>query len=104
VIGAGESVDADVIVEITGDCPIIDPLVVEQTIRLFLHNPCDYASNAHVRSYPIGMDTQVFRLATLKKSFAMTSEPLDREHVTRHIRLHPELFKQLHLIATPDLD
>lgn len=103
VIGAGESANAEVIVEITGDCPVIDPLIIEQTIQMFLHNTCDYASNAHIRSYPIGMDTQVFRLETLKKSFAMTFHPLDREHVTRHIRLNPDLFFPVHLIASPDL-
>lgn len=104
VIGAAESVKADVIVEITGDCPIIDPQVVEQTIRMFLHNPCDYASNVQVRSYPVGMDTQVYRLETLKRSYGMTSDPLDREHVTRHIRIHPELFSQVHLVSSPDMD
>ena len=102
VIGAGEAARAEVIVEITGDCPVIDPLIVEQTIRMFLHNPCDYLSNVQVRSYPVGMDTQVYRLATLKRSFGMTDHPLDREHVTRHIRLHPELFPQVHLVAAPD--
>lgn len=103
VIGAAESVDADVVVEITGDCPIIDPSIVEQTIRMFFHNECDYAANAHVRSYPVGMDTQVYRLEILKKSFAMSDHPLDREHVTRHIRMHPEIFRHVHLVAPPDL-
>lgn len=103
VIGAGDSVSADVIVEITGDCPIIDPNLVEQTIRIFFNNRCDYAANAHVRSYPVGMDTQVYKLETLKRSAAMTSEPLDREHVTRHIRMHPEIFSTIHLVAPPDL-
>jgi spore coat polysaccharide biosynthesis protein SpsF len=102
VISAAESVNAEVVVEITGDCPIIDPLIVEQTIQMFLNNPCDYCSNAHVRTYPIGMDTQVYRLETLRKSFAMTDHPLDREHVTRHIRLNPDLFSQIHLVAAPD--
>lgn len=104
VIGAAASADADIVVEITGDCPIIDPQVIEQTVRLFLHNPCDYASNVEVRSYPVGMDTQVFRLDTLKKSFAMTDAPLDREHVTRHIRQNPRLFRQLHLVAPHGVD
>lgn len=103
VIGAAESVNADVVVEITADCPVIDPLIVEQLIQMFLHNDCDYASNAVVRSYPIGMDTQVFPLRVLKKSQSMTQDPLDREHVTRHIRQHPDLFRQLHLVAPPDL-
>lgn len=105
VIGAGESVSADVIVEITGDCPIIDPNIVEQTIQMFFHNECQYASNVGVefRSYPVGMDTQVYRLETLKRSFAMTTERLDREHVSRHIRMNPSLFPYVILVAPPDL-
>jgi spore coat polysaccharide biosynthesis protein SpsF len=103
VIGAASSVHADIVVEITGDCPIIDPLIVEQTIRMFLNNDCDYATNAHVRSYPDGMDVQVFTLSTLERSAQMTTDPLDREHVTAHIRRHPELFRPVYLIAPPDL-
>lgn len=103
VIGAAESVCGEIVVEITGDCPIIDPDIIEQTIRMFLHHDVDYVSNAHVRSYPDGMDTQVFRLETLKRSAAMTDAPLDHEHVTLHIRNHPEIFSKMHLIAPPSL-
>jgi len=103
VIGAAESVDADIVVELTGDCPIIDPDIIEQTIRMFLHHDVDYASNAHIRSYPDGMDTQVFRLETLKRSAAMTNAPLDHEHVTLHIRNHPEIFPRVNLVAPPSL-
>jgi spore coat polysaccharide biosynthesis protein SpsF len=49
------------------------------------------------------MDVQVFRLATLEKSGAMTDAPLDREHVTLHIRNHPELFRPVHVVAPPAL-
>lgn len=104
VVGAGEFAQADVIVQITGDCPIIDPAIVEQTIRLFLHNDCDFAGNAEIPGYPIGMGTLVFKLSTLKTSFAMTIDKLDREHVTRHIRLNPQLFKGIKLPPPPDLD
>ena len=103
VIGAAKSVNADVIVEITGDCPIIDPEIVEQTIRMFKAHKVDYVSNALMRSYPDGMDTQVFRLDTLKRSAAMTNDPLDREHVTLHIRKNPKLFTHVHLIAPPEI-
>jgi spore coat polysaccharide biosynthesis protein SpsF len=103
VVGAGEATGAEVIVEITGDCPIIDPDIVEQTIRMFLNNNAAYVSNGHIRSYPDGMDTQVFRLETLKRSAAMTEWPLDREHVTLHIRNNPELFPAVHLVAPPSL-
>jgi len=102
VIGAADSVGADVVVEITGDCPIIDQQIVEQTIRMFNANQADYVSNAHIRSYPVGMDTQVLRLETLKRSASMTSDALDHEHVTLHIRNHPEIFSQLHLVAPPE--
>lgn len=102
VIGAAEQAGADIVVEITGDCPIIDPGLVEQAIRMFLNNECDYASNAHIRSYPDGMDVQVFTLDTLRRSAAMTNTPLDHEHVTLHMRQHPDLFRHLHIIAPPD--
>jgi spore coat polysaccharide biosynthesis protein SpsF len=103
VIGAAGSVGADVVVEITGDCPVIDPLIIEQHIRMFLHNDCEYLTNAQVETYPGGMDTQVFRLETLIRSAAMTDDPLDHEHVTLHIRNHPELFRPIYLVAPPDL-
>lgn len=103
VIGAAESAKADVIVEITADCPIIDPDIIEQTVRTFLKNSADYVANSLVRSYPDGMDTQAFRLETLKRSASMTENPLDREHVSRHICHHPELFRHINLVAPPSL-
>ncbi len=103
VIGAASSVNSDVVVEITGDCPIIDPEIIEQAIRMFLVNGADYVSNADIRSYPDGMDVQVFRLDTLKRSASMTTNSLEREHVTLHIRNHPELFSKLHLVAPPEI-
>ena len=103
VIGAAESCGADVVVEITGDCPIIDPQIVEQTIRMFKAHKADYVSNCHIRSYPVGMDTQVLRVDTLQRSAALTNDALDHEHVTLHIRNHPEIFSHLHLVAPPDV-
>jgi len=103
VIGAGENAAADIIVEVTGDCPIADPMIVEQTIRLFLYNPCDYAANRHLPAYPDGMGCQVFWLETLKRSARMTSDIHDHEHVTLFIRNHPEIFRHVYLPAPPDL-
>jgi spore coat polysaccharide biosynthesis protein SpsF len=103
VIGAADSVGAEVVVEITGDCPIIDPQIIEQTIQMFKAHQADYVSNAHIRSYPDGMDAQVFRLSTLQRSAAMTDDALDHEHVTLHIRNHPETFSHVHLVAPPEI-
>ena len=103
VIGAAAAAKADVVVEITGDCPIIDPDLVEQTIRVFKRNDAVYAANSFISSYPDGMDTQVMTLDALKKSYAMTDDPLDREHVSRHIVNNPQLFPHVYLIAPPSL-
>ncbi len=103
VIGAAESAQADVVVEITGDCPIIDPDLVEQTIRVFMRNNAVYCANSFISSYPDGMDTQVITLEALKKSFSMTADPQDREHVSRHIVNNPQLFPHVYLVAPPSL-
>ena len=104
VIGAAESAQANVVVEITGDCPIIDPDLVEQTIRMFNRNEkAVYCANSVISCYPDGMDTQVMTLKALKKSFSMTNDPLDREHVSRHIVQNPQLFPHVYLIAPPSL-
>ncbi|MBI4022331.1 MAG: glycosyltransferase family protein [Candidatus Andersenbacteria bacterium] len=103
VLDAARSVSADVIVETLGDCPILDPQLVEQVIQTFLHNECDYAGNSRVRCYPRGMDVQVFATVALARSAALTNDPADREHVSVHIHDHQELFRQINLIAPPDL-
>lgn len=104
VISAAESSKAEIITQITGDCPIIDPQIVEQTIRMFLNHDVDYVSNTIVRSYPDGMDTQVYRLKTLKKSASMTNSLFDREHVSSHITNNPKIFSQIHLVAPPEIN
>ena len=104
VISAAESSKADVVVEITGDCPILDPDIVEQTIRVFVRNEkAVYCANSFISSYPDGMDTQVMTLEALKKSFLMTDNPFDREHVSSHIVRNPQLFPHVYLIAPPSL-
>jgi len=102
VLGAGDAAHADVVVNITGDCPLIDPLLTEQTIRTFLNNSCDYATNGHVLTFPGGYSVQVYQLDTLRRSVAMTDDRLEHEHVTLHIRRHPEVFRPLYLAAPPD--
>ena len=103
VIGAAEYCKADIIVEITADCPIIDPSIVEQIINIYLFNKVDYVSNANIRSYPDGMDTQVYSIDILKSSYSMTDNKLDREHVTLHIRNNPDIFSNINVIAPPDI-
>lgn len=103
VLDAAIFYEADVIVEITGDCPIIDPQLIEQAISIYKNNDADYVSNGNIRSYPDGMDVQVYSTAVLSRSASMTNDPLDREHVTLHIRNNPKLFSRINIISPPEL-
>jgi spore coat polysaccharide biosynthesis protein SpsF len=81
------------VVRITGDCPVIDPSIVDQVIRLHLEGDYDYTSNIQVPTYPDGLDVEVFRFTALEKAWQEAALPSEREHVTPFIRNHPELFR-----------
>ena len=102
VLAAAENNNADIIVQITGDCPLIDPELIDQVVRTFKVNVVDYVSNCHVRSYPDGMDVAVFSAATLKKSEGLTGDPYHREHVSVHMRENPDVFPAIHLVSPSD--
>ncbi len=92
------------IVRITGDCPLIDPGIVDDTIERFLSVAgCAYASNIQPRTFPDGLDVEVIDPAALR---AVAREPLgieDREHVTSAIRAQPGRFRQAALLGGCDL-
>ncbi len=91
------------ILNITGDCPLIDPQLISQFINVYKNNNCEYLNNCKIRSYPIGMDIQIYPTSTLKKSLIMTKDKRHREHVTLHILENPTIFKHLNIIAPPEL-
>ena len=86
---------ADVVVRITSDCPLIDPIITEKVIRAYLNNSAvlSGASNVVERTFPRGLDTEVFSFAALEKVWQMAQKPYEREHVTVFMYEHPELFK-----------
>jgi len=87
---------ADVIVRITSDCPVIDPDLVDETIGLFQRQRGDYAGNSFPRTYPRGLDVEVFTIAALEQAWRDAHKPYEREHVTPYFYEHPELF---HLVS-----
>lgn len=103
VLGAARSANASIIVEITGDCPLIDPEITSQVLDLYLLNECDYVSNLDPVSFPIGMDTQVFSTDLLATADKETTSREDREHVSWFIRRQPGRFRKIHLPAPPEL-
>ena len=93
---------ADVVVRITGDCPLIDPELVDEVIRRFKASDVDYLSNNYPPTYPDGLDIEVCTFKVLEQASRETSKPFDREHVTPYLR-EPGLFKTAVMRHSQDL-
>jgi spore coat polysaccharide biosynthesis protein SpsF len=94
--GAARQWQADAIVRITSDCPLIDPGVVDLAVGAFLSRAeeLDYCSTVlPVRTYPRGLDVEVFPLRTLDRVWQADDNPQWREHVTEYVHKKPELFR-----------
>lgn len=92
---AAQQADAEVVVRITSDCPLIDPEVSDRTIEAFIKAGTDYASNSLERTYPRGLDTEVMTFAALELAWREATQAHQREHVTPFLYQHPERFKLL---------
>jgi len=79
-------VGADVVVRVTGDCPLIDARVVDELVREFRRGSVDYLCNTDPPTYPDGLDTEVFSFRALERAWREAVRPYDREHVTPFIR------------------
>jgi len=96
VLDAAEANGADVIVELTGDCPLIDPTLIDQHIELYLNEDIDYVANTTItNAYPRGSDVQVFSVNTLRDVSKRTSDPDDLENVSLYIYRNPDLYTAL---------
>jgi spore coat polysaccharide biosynthesis protein SpsF len=92
--GAATKYQADVVVRVTADCPLIDPRVCEDTIRCYLDNypTYDYVSNVIDRTFPRGFDTEVFSYQALCEAHHEAIRTADREHVTLFLYRQPECY------------
>lgn len=96
---AAKQYNADVIIRITSDCPLMDAEVVDKVIQAFLEKNVDYASNVlGERTYPRGLDVEVFSMAALERIWQEAKDKDDREHVTLYLRKHPEIFTACNVI------
>ena len=83
------------IVRITGDCPLIEPQVVDVVISRHLEDDNDYTSNTLRRvTFPDGLDTEVMKFTVLERAWQEAKLASEREHVTQYIIKHPDIFKQ----------
>jgi glutamate-1-semialdehyde 2,1-aminomutase len=85
-LDAARAQNADIVVRITGDCPLVDPALVDRAITSFREAGLDYFSNVNPPTYPDGLDIEVFTMAALERAALETERPYDHEHVTPYIR------------------
>lgn len=78
--------EADVAVRLTGDCPLIDPGVIDLVIETRRRNGVDYANNVDPPTYPHGLDTECFTRDALERAHRLAKLPAEREHVTLWMR------------------
>ncbi|WP_029010442.1 cytidylyltransferase domain-containing protein [Azospirillum halopraeferens] len=95
--GAAAMADADVVVRVTADCPLIDPVLVDRAVALFHAGrartpPVDYVAIDTTR-FPRGLDAEVFTRAALDTAAAEATDPAEREHVTPFLYRRPDRFR-----------
>ena len=87
---AAEALKADVVMRVTSDCPLIDPAVCAEVLRLRERENADYACNNMPPTWPHGLDCEVLTFAWLDYSARSATRPFEREHVTQYARNHPD--------------
>ena len=100
-LDAAKKVSADVVVRVTGDCPLIDHEVVDQVVSYFRKLEVDYVSNISPPTYPDGLDTEVFTLAALSRASRESTSKHEREHVTPYLR-RPGFFETKNVSNSED--
>jgi spore coat polysaccharide biosynthesis protein SpsF len=103
--GAAAAADATTVVRLTADCPLADPDVIDRVIRRYqdASPACDYVTNAIPRSYPAGLDVEVFSREALDMADGEAVDLYDREHVTPFLYRNPERFRLLSVVCEPNL-
>lgn len=99
--------NAATVVRITSDCPLIDPALLCDMVDRFngvlrSGGDVDYLSNTLTRSYPRGLDVEVFSFGALEKSHKEATMPHEREHVTPYMHQHPDIFKLREVLSEKD--
>jgi spore coat polysaccharide biosynthesis protein SpsF len=85
--------EIDTIIRITSDCPLIDYETVDEITKTHIDSSADYTSNVLKRTYPRGLDTEVFNFDVLEDSNKNADKDYQKEHVTKYITENPEKFK-----------
>jgi len=96
---AAKQFQADAVVKIPSDCPLIDPAIIDKVLSVYLENhpEVDFVSNLHPATYPDGNDVEVMKFSVLETAWKEATLPMEREHTTPYIWERPERFKLLNV-------
>ena len=100
---AAKLASAGTIMRITGDCPLLDPAVCQETLTVFKLGSADYVSNIRPPTYPDGLDAEVFSFEALETAWQEATLSSDREHVTQFLWTHPNRFRLANVEHETDL-
>ena len=93
----------ETIVRITADCPLIDPKVVDSIIQIFNSGKYDYVHNMEPRTFPDGLETEVFSFKILEKAYKNAKLPSEKEHVTPYFRNNKNKFRIKNIISKKNM-
>ena len=93
----------NVIVRITADCPLIDPEIVDRVIQKYSDSNADYTSNTLKKTFPRGLDVEVFNFKILEEAYQKAKEYYQREHVTPYIYKNPKRFRLVNIKSKSNL-
>jgi spore coat polysaccharide biosynthesis protein SpsF (cytidylyltransferase family) len=93
----------EVIVRLTGDCPLHDPVIIDKFISRFFDSGVDYVWDGDPSTFPDGLDTEVFSFLVLEKAWKEARLKSEREHVTTYVQKHTEKFKVITVKCEKDL-
>ncbi|MBB6001901.1 cytidylyltransferase domain-containing protein [Arcicella rosea] len=102
----GVLTNADIVIKIPSDCPLIDPRIVDKVLDFYFENEgkYDFVSNLHPATYPDGNDVEIMTSEALKKAWQEATRPLELEHTTPYFWENPDKFRLANVTWKTGLD
>ena len=102
---SAKKIGAEAIVRITGDCPLIEPQIIDKAVEYYLKNKdrIDYVSNVHPPTYPDGLDVEIYPFKTLERMWREIKDPFSREWIYTYIVENPDKFRIANIENETDL-
>lgn len=103
---AGKKYNADVVIKIPSDCPLIDPQIIDLVLEHYFDHPgeYDFVNNLHPATWPDGNDVEIMTMACIAKAWKEASRPLELEHTTPYIWENPDKFRIANVTWPAGLD